>query len=74
MFKRLFWLTVGVIAGLTGSYWFQRRVRHAVDRFAPDHVQADVRAAWTAGRSAMRTREAELRERYAPNGRQPARR
>jgi hypothetical protein len=74
MFKRLFWLTVGVLAGLSGSYWIQRRVRHAVDRLAPESVQADVRAAWNEGRIATRTKEIELRQRYRPRGRQPAHR
>jgi hypothetical protein len=74
VFKRLFWLSVGVVAGLTGSYWLQRRVKQAVDRFAPENVQADVRAALHEGRVAMRTREAELRQRYAANGRHAVRR
>jgi hypothetical protein len=69
VFKRLFWLSVGAAAGFTGSVWLQRRVRQAVDRLAPDSVQADVRAAWQEGRRAMRSRESELRERYSPNGR-----
>ena len=74
MFKRLFWLTVGAAAGFTGSVWLQRRVRHTVDRFAPENVQADVKAAVAEGRAAMRARERELRERYRPRGHQPARR
>jgi hypothetical protein len=69
VFKRLFWLTVGVSAGFGGSYWIQRRIRHAVDRLAPEHVQEDVKAAWAEGRIAMRTRELELRRRYQrPSG------
>ena len=68
MFKRLFWLLVGVVAGFSGSVWIQRRVKQAVDRFAPEQVQSDVRAAWDEGRSAMQRREAELRGRYAPRG------
>ena len=74
MFKRLFWLLVGVIAGFTGSVWLQRRVKQAVDRFTPEHVQADVRAAVQEGRVAMRDREAELRQRHSPNGRANAHR
>lgn len=66
MFKRLFWLVVGGVAGFTGSVWLQRRVKQAVERFTPQHVQADVRAAVTEGRAAMREREDELRARYAP--------
>jgi hypothetical protein len=68
VFKRLFWLTVGAAAGFTGSVWLQRRVKQAVDRFTPEHVQADVKAAFTEGRTAMRAREQELRSRYSPNG------
>lgn len=75
MFRRLFWLAVGAVAGFSGSMWIQRRVKQAVDRFAPESVQQDVRAAWDEGRSAMRRREAELRRRYAPRsrGRAPGR-
>jgi len=74
MFKRLFWLVVGAVAGFGGSVWLQRRIRQAVDRFAPEQVQADVKAAFTEGRVAMRDREAELRQRYTPNGRSQAHR
>lgn len=72
MFKRLFWLAVGVVAGFSGSVWIQRRVKQAVDRFAPEQVQSDVRAAWDEGRSEMRHREDELRRRYAPRRSNPA--
>jgi hypothetical protein len=68
VFKRLFWLVVGVIAGFTGSVWLQKRVKQTVDRFAPQQVQQDVRAAVTEGRVAMHEREDELRARYAPRG------
>jgi hypothetical protein len=71
VFKRLFWLTVGAIAGFSGSVWIQRRVKQAVDRFAPEQVQSDVKAAWQEGRSAMRDREDELRHRYSSRGRRP---
>jgi hypothetical protein len=74
MFKRLFWLLVGAVAGFTGSVWLQRRVKQTVDRFTPEHVQADVRAAIREGRVTMREREAELRSRYSPNGAPKARR
>jgi hypothetical protein len=67
VFKRLFWLVVGGVAGFTGSVWLQRRVKHTVDRFAPESVQADVKAAVQEGRSAMRAREDELRARYSPH-------
>ena len=61
MFKRLFWLLVGAVAGFSGSVWIQRRVKQAGDRFAPEQVQSDVRAAWDEGRSAMQRRETPLR-------------
>jgi hypothetical protein len=67
VFKRLFWLTVGIVAGFTGSVWLQKRVKQTVDRFAPESVQADVKAAVQEGRSAMRAREDELRTRYSPH-------
>jgi hypothetical protein len=73
VFKRLFWLAIGVAAGFSGSVWLQRRVKQAVDRFMPEQVQADVRVAWEEGRTAMRHREAELRRRYAPRGDTPDR-
>ena len=69
MFKRVFWLTIGAVGGFTGSYWIQRRVRHTVDRFAPDNLKADAKAAVTEARIATRAREAELRERYRPASR-----
>lgn len=67
MFKRAFWFTAGTAAGFGGSYWIQRRVKQAVDRLTPESVQADVKAAWTEGRIAMRTKELELRQRYRPS-------
>jgi hypothetical protein len=66
VFKRLFWLGVGAVAGFSGSYWLQQRVKRTVDRFAPENVKADARAAVAEGREAMRRREAELRRRYQP--------
>jgi hypothetical protein len=67
MFKRLFWLAIGAAAGFSGSYWIQQRVKRTVDRFAPDNLQADAKAAVVEGRTAARQREAELRERYRPS-------
>ena len=69
MFKRLFWLTVGAAAGFSGSYWIQQRVKRTVERFAPDNLQADAKAAVVEGRLAAKQREAELRERYRPSSR-----
>lgn len=68
MFKRLFWMGVGVGA----SFWVRRTVRTTVERYQPQRVGGelvtavrrvgdDVRAAVEEGRAAMREREAELR-------------
>jgi hypothetical protein len=68
MFKRLFWMGVGVGA----SFWVRRRVRGTVERYQPQRLSGelvgtvrrvgdDVRAAVHEGRVAMREREAELR-------------
>jgi hypothetical protein len=72
MFKRLFWLTVGLTAGFGSSFWLMRTVRRTVERFTPERLTRDVvvgarsvgaelRAALEEGRVAMRDREAELR-------------
>jgi hypothetical protein len=80
VFKRLFWLTVGTLVGLASSFWAQRRLRRAVERYAPDQVARrvswsvrkladDVRAAVADGRAAMREREASLRDQFRPSAR-----
>ncbi len=72
MFKRLFWLTVGLTIGYGTSLWLMRTVRRTVERFTPERLSkgavagarsfgAEVRAALDDGRAAMRQREAELR-------------
>jgi hypothetical protein len=71
MFKRTFWFTTGATAGFGGAMWLRRRVLQTVQRYTPEHVQADVadsvkrwrrdvRAAVAEGRAAMASREAEL--------------
>lgn len=71
MFKRLFWLTVGLSIGFGTSYWTVRYVRRTLERYTPDRladdaarlartVGADLKAAAAEGRAAMRRREAEL--------------
>ena len=73
MFKRVFWLAVGLGLGFGASFWLTRFVRQAAARYAPDRVWADVadalralgqdlRAAVAEGREAARQREAELRQ------------
>ncbi len=72
MFKRLFWLTVGMAIGFGTSFWVYRTVRQTLDRYRPEQVadavatslrglRDDLRAALAEGREAMRQAEAELR-------------
>lgn len=72
MFKRLFWLTVGISIGLGTSFWVMRFVKSSLERYTPERVSADLadaiksfgkdlRAAVAEGAEAMREREAELR-------------
>ncbi|MGH9178785.1 MAG: hypothetical protein ACRD0N_09565 [Acidimicrobiales bacterium] len=73
MFKRLFWLLVGVGFGFGMSFWVTRMFRERVARYSPEHVSAelaralrdfgkDLRAAVAEGADAMREREAALRQ------------
>lgn len=73
MFKRLFWLMVGVGFGFGVSFWITRFIRQTVERYTPERVSndlasairafgTDVREAAREGAEAMREREAELRE------------
>jgi hypothetical protein len=72
MFKRLFWLMIGVGFGFGVSFWVMRFVRDTVQRYTPERMSADLsgavkglgadlRAAVADGREAMREREAEIR-------------
>jgi hypothetical protein len=72
MFKRLFWLVIGIGFGFGVSFWLTRFVRSTVERYTPERVSADLvgalkqfgadlRAAASEGREAMREREDELR-------------
>ena len=72
MFKRLFWLCVGIGLGAGMSFWLARFVKQTAERFSPERVSndltqglrrfgTDVRAAVSEGREAARKREAELR-------------
>jgi hypothetical protein len=81
VFKRLFWLTLGLAVGFGTSFRLMRAMRRTVERFLPRRVThhvvtgarsigAEVRAALDEGRTAMREREAELR---AEIGRPPGR-
>ena len=72
MFKRFFWLTIGLTIGYGTSFWLMRTVRRTVERFTPERLSrdavagaksfgAELKAALEDGRAAMRQREAELR-------------
>ena len=72
MFKRLFWLCVGIGLGAGMAYWLQKFLRQTAERYSPERVSndlvdgarrlgTDVRRAIDEGREAMRKREAELR-------------
>ena len=72
MFKRLFWLAVGLGLGFGLSMWLARFLRQTAEHYAPERVAdrftsalrdlgGDLRAAVSEGREAMREREAELR-------------
>lgn len=72
MFRRLFWLLIGVGFGFGTSFWVMRFVKETAARYSPERVSADLagaikglgtdlRLAVADGREAMRVREAELR-------------
>lgn len=74
VFKRLFWLAVGVGLGFGLSIWLARAIRRTADRYTPESVAGriadglrdfgkELREAIREGRAAMTDREAELRER-----------
>jgi hypothetical protein len=74
MGKRIRWLATGLLAGFGGSVWAQRKIRAVAARYGPTGIAGgaanramelpgDVVAAIRDGRTAMREREAELRER-----------
>ncbi len=71
-FKRVRWFTAGAVAGVGGAVVAGVRVRRTVHQLSPEHVArntvkaaknrvADVADAVRTGRSAMRTKEAQLR-------------
>lgn len=71
MFRRLFWLMIGIGFGFGSSFWVMRFVRQTAARYSPDRVSADLtdavkglgtdlRLAVADGRAAMREREAQL--------------
>ena len=42
MFRRLFWLFLGVGFGFGSSFWVMRFVRETAARYAPERVSADL--------------------------------
>ncbi|MGH9091789.1 MAG: hypothetical protein ACRDZR_10505 [Acidimicrobiales bacterium] len=71
MIRRPLWLGVGVVVGVGGTLWAERRVRRAVERLVPESVAEEagrsvrrlgdrVQAAVAAGREARDRREEEL--------------
>ncbi len=84
MFRRLFWLVVGVGFGFGVSFWLMRFIKETVERYSPERVSADLtgalkafgsdlRAAAAEGRLAMREREEELRSEVETPRRVPSR-
>ena len=72
MFRRLFWLMLGVGFGFGTSFWVMRFVKETAARYSPERVSADLtgaikglgtdlRLAVADGRAAMHEREAQLR-------------
>ncbi len=80
MFKRLFWLAIGIGFGFGLSFWLTRAVKETMARYTPERVSGDLagairglgqdlRAAVTEGRDAMHEREDEIRAELAPTHR-----
>jgi hypothetical protein len=80
VFKRLFWLAVGIGFGFGLSFWLTRYLREAIARYTPERVSSDLasalrslgedlRVAVAEGREAMREREVEIRAELAPTHR-----
>ena len=72
MFRRLFWLMLGMGFGFGTSFWVMRFVKETAARYSPERVSADLtgaikglgtdlRLAVADGRAAMHEREAQLR-------------
>ncbi len=72
MFKRLFWLMVGLAIGFGTSFWVYRLVHQTIERYQPERVarraadsarglRDDLRVAFAEGREAMRAAEDDLR-------------
>lgn len=73
--RRLFWLTVGVAAGSTGTLWAERKIRERLEQLTPEHAAtvvmdkakdagSNVMTAISRGRETMTDTERDLRGRY----------
>ena len=71
LFRRFFWLVLGIMVGWTSSWAFTRRMRRVAERYMPaevvDRWGGTMRAAVSEGREAMRAREAELKGTVSTN-------
>jgi hypothetical protein len=72
VFKRLFWLTIGLLCGSMASFWFMAKLRERAARYRPERISAnvvtavrgvsdDVKASVADGVETMRQREAAIR-------------
>ena len=72
MLRRIFWFAVGIGFGAGLSWYATRALRRTAEKYAPDRVAgelskslgrfgADLKAAVGEGRTAMQSREQELR-------------
>jgi hypothetical protein len=72
MFRRIYWLFLGIGVGLGSSWWLTRRMKEMAARYTPERISndmatsvrtlgRDVRMSIQDGRQAMVEREAELR-------------
>jgi hypothetical protein len=69
VFKRARWIVMGMGMGATGSVWARRRLKRLIRSYTPPQVASRAanqakdhwKAAVADGRSAMRAREAQLR-------------
>ena len=77
MSHRLRWMAAGVLVGVSGSVWLERKLKAIANRYSPAgiagnatararEIPGELRAAIVEGRETMRAREAELRRGSPP--------